>query len=228
MLPATVSAFTSGMLLSLSLIIAIGPQNAYLLRVGLTRQHLWLSVAVCAAADMTLIGIGILGLAQLGALSERIYGALLGGTVVVLLLYGWQAAHRFWVMRPTAGANYVASEKSEGSEDAWSSIAPTNAKTMTRQQAIASALGFSWLNPHAWVDTAVLIGGASLAYQADARTGFGAGAMVGSLIWFIALGTLACWLGKRLGQSNVWHWIDAVVALMMWAIAATIAVGLIS
>lgn len=210
MLTPTVSAFTAGMTLSLSLIIAIGPQNAHLLRVGLKREHLWLSVLVCAVADMALIAVGVVGLAALGQLSDRVYGALLGATVVVLLLYGWQAAQRFWKARQMPLANTVA----------------PNAGAMSRKQAVAAALTFSWLNPHAWIDTAVLIGGASLAYQAEARAGFGAGAMAGSMLWFVALGTLACWLGKRLGQSNIWRWIDGLVAIMMWAIAATIAWGL--
>lgn len=205
------TAFTAGMALSLSLIVAIGPQNAHLLRMGLQRQHLWLSVAICAVADMVLIAIGVVGLAQLGQLSERLYGALLGATVVVLLLYGWQAAQRFWwgIKTETQGLH----------------VAHTR---MSRRQAVSAALTFSWLNPHAWIDTAVLIGGASLAYQSEARTGFGVGAMVGSMIWFVTLGTLACWLGKRLGTLAIWRWIDGLVAIMMWTIAATIAWGLVT
>ena len=73
--------FTAGLLLSLSLIMAIGPQNAHVLRMGLQRQHLGLTVLVCIVADMVLIGIGVLGLAQLGGLSERLQGALVGVVV---------------------------------------------------------------------------------------------------------------------------------------------------
>lgn len=210
-LPAFTTAFVAGMALSLSLIVAIGPQNAHLLRMGLQRQHLWLSVAVCAVADMALIAIGVVGLAQLGQLSERLYGALLGATVLVLMLYGWQAARRFW-------QGYKAPVQSLGASHTG----------MSRRQAVTAALTFSWLNPHAWIDTAVLIGGASLAYQEQARTGFGVGAMVGSGIWFVTLGALAWWLGKRLGQSGIWRWIDGLVALMMWAIAVTIAWGIVT
>ena len=210
--------FTAGMALSLSLIVAIGPQNAHLLRMGLQRQHLWLSVAVCAIADMVLIAVGVIGLAQLGQLSDRLYGALLGATVLVLLLYGWHAAQRFMqTMRAPAVTDSGAGADVQ---------APSN--RISRRQAVSAALTFSWLNPHAWIDTAVLIGGASLAYQEQARTGFGLGAMVGSGIWFVTLGALAWWLGKRLGQSNLWRWIDGLVALMMWTIAATIAWGLVN
>ena len=211
----SLTAFTAGMALSLSLIIAIGPQNAHLLRMGLTGQHLWLSVAVCAVADMVLIAIGVLGLSELGQLSERLYGALLGATVFVLLLYGWQAAQRFWQATQAPDGHPHVQPQALGP-------APSH-PAMSRRQAVAAALTFSWLNPHAWVDTAVLIGGASLAYQAQARTGFGMGAMAGSAIWFVMFGALAWWLGKRLGQLRIWRWVDALVAVMMWTIAATIA-----
>jgi len=200
------SAFTAGMTLSLSLIIAIGPQNAHLLRVGLQRRHLWLTVLVCALADITLIAIGVMGLGSLGNLSKGLYQTVLIAAAAVLLLYGWQAAKRFWDARKATllGARSGAT-------------AP-----MSRQQAIGSALAFSWLNPHAWIDTAVLIGGASLAYQAQARPSFGLGAIVGSIVWFITLGVIAYWLGKRASQATWLHWIDALVAVMMWSIAITI------
>ena len=206
------TAFTAGLALSLSLIIAIGPQNAHLLRMGLQRQHLWLSVIVCAVADMVLIAIGVVGLAQLGELSQKLYGALLGATILILMLYGWQAARRCW----------------RGVTAVKQGMAITgDAAPLTRRQAVMAALTFSWLNPHAWVDTAVLIGGASLAYQAQVRTGFGMGAMAGSVVWFVALGTFAGLLGKRLGSCGIWHWIDALVAIMMWTIAGTIAYGVV-
>ena len=73
--------FTAGMVLSISLIMAIGPQNAHVLRMGLQRQHLWLTVAVCAVADIALIGLGVLGLAQLGGLSDKLHGALVGAGI---------------------------------------------------------------------------------------------------------------------------------------------------
>ena len=83
------------MVLSMSLIMAIGPQNAHVLRMGLQRQHLWLTVAVCALADIVLISLGVLGLAQLGGLSDKLMGALIGAGVLFLAVYGWQAFQRF-------------------------------------------------------------------------------------------------------------------------------------
>lgn len=205
--------FTAGMVLSLSLIMAIGPQNAHVLRMGLQRQHLWLTVAVCVVADVALIGLGVLGLAQLGGLSDKLQGALVGAGVLFLLVYGWQAARRVW--QPVATPVGATATATPG--------APT---PLTRRQAVATALAFSWLNPHAWLDTAVLIGTASLAYGTPGNTVFGAGAAVGSVVWFLALGAAVFWLGRRIGSVAVWRAVDGVVALMMWGTAVWLVVGL--
>ncbi|MBA4214753.1 MAG: lysine transporter LysE [Polaromonas sp.] len=194
--------FTAGMVLSISLIMAIGPQNAHVLRMGLQRQHLWLTVAVCAVADIALISLGVLGLAQLGGLSDKLMGALVGAGVLFLSVYGWQAFQRFLHPRTVA---------IEGD----SSVV---AEPVSRRQAVFSALAFSWLNPHAWLDTAVLIGTASLAYG-QGSTVFGLGAAAGSVVWFLALGVAAFWLGRRLNSLHVWRALDGLVALMMWGTA---------
>ena len=194
--------FTAGMVLSISLIMAIGPQNAHVLRMGLQRQHLWLTVAVCAVADIVLISLGVLGLAQLGGLSDKLMGALVGAGVLFLSVYGWQAFQRFLHPRAVAieGDSAVVAEP------------------VSRRQAVLSALAFSWLNPHAWLDTAVLIGTASLAYG-QGSTVFGMGAAAGSVVWFLGLGVAAFWLGRRLNSLHVWRALDGLVALMMWGTA---------
>ena len=204
--------FTAGMLLSLSLIMAIGPQNAHVLRMGLQRQHLGLTVLVCIVADMVLIGVGVLGLAQLGGLSERLHGALVGAGVLFLLAYGLQAWQRF--RRPVAPA--LPQVGQAGSAESH---------RISRRQAVASALAFSWLNPHAWLDTAVLIGTASLAYG-QAGPLFGLGAATGSVLWFAVLGVLAFWLGRRLHSLRLWQALDGLVALMMWGTAAVLVLSL--
>ena len=205
--------FTAGMVLSMSLIMAIGPQNAHVLRMGLQRQHLWLTVAVCAAADIALISLGVLGLAQLGGLSDKLLGALIGAGVLFLGVYGWQAFQRF--LRPQQLAMLKA-------EDGQTRQAPP---PVSQRQAIGSALAFSWLNPHAWLDTAVLIGTASLAYGQGSKA-FGLGAATGSLVWFLLLGAAAFWLGRRLNSLHIWRVLDGAVALMMWGTAAWLVAGL--
>ena len=197
--------FTAGMVLSMSLIMAIGPQNAHVLRMGLQRQHLWLTVAVCALADIALISLGVLGLAQLGGLSDKLMGALIGAGVLFLGYYGWQAFRRFQAPPTRLGQALNDADRPPS--------------TTTRRQAVWSALAFSWLNPHAWLDTAVLIGTASLAYGQASKV-FGLGAAAGSVVWFALLGTAAFWLGRRLNSLRIWRALDGAVALMMWGIAA--------
>ena len=205
-------SFSAGLVLSLSLIMAIGPQNAHVLRMGLTRQHIGLTVAVCMVSDMVLIGLGVLGLAQVGGLSDKLMGALVGGGALFLAVYGWQAFQRF--RHPNAA---LPSGMDSGT-------LPPGAR-MTRRQAVLSALAFTWLNPHAWIDTAVLIGTASLAYGAQ-NTVFGMGAAAGSVVWFSALGVATFWLGRRLNSVMVWRALDGLVALMMWGTALFLLKGL--
>lgn len=205
-----IPTFTAGMVLSMSLIMAIGPQNAHVLRMGLQRQHVWLTVAVCMVSDMFLIGVGVLGLAQLGGVSDKLMGALVGAGSLFLAVYGWKAFQRF--LRPQP----LALDADTGQLDA---------PAMSRRQAVFAALAFSWLNPHAWLDTAVLIGTASLAYGAGAGV-FGMGAAAGSVVWFAILGLAAFWLGRRLNSMLVWRALDGLVALMMWGTAVFLLKGL--
>jgi L-lysine exporter family protein LysE/ArgO len=203
------TAALSGMLLSLSLIIAIGPQNAHVLRMGLLRSHVGLTVLACAVTDVVLISLGVAGLAQLGNLSSAVHGAMIGAAMLFLLHYGWGAARRVWTNQYRG-----LSAAQQG--------APAS-----RTQALGAALAFSWLNPHAWLDTAVLIGTASLAYAQPDNWKFGAGAAAGSLLWFVALGLGAQLLAHKLARPAVWRGIDTVVALTMWSTALWLGVGLL-
>ena len=98
----TAPAFFSGLVLSLSLIMAMGPQNAHVMRMGLLRQHLWLTIAVCVMTDIVLIAAGVAGLATRGGLSDKLLGAMTGAGALMLMLYGGQALRRF--LRPAAPA----------------------------------------------------------------------------------------------------------------------------
>jgi L-lysine exporter family protein LysE/ArgO len=216
--------FTAGMVLSISLIMAIGPQNAHVLRMGLQRQHLWLTVAVCAVADIALIGLGVLGLAQLGGLSDKLHGALVGAGMLFLAVYGWQAFQRF--LRPQALALDLPSAGEISASSSPTSGSQPQPVSVSRRQAVLSAMAFSWLNPHAWLDTAVLIGTASLAYG-QGSTVFGLGAAAGSMLWFLLLGTAAFWLGRRLHSLHIWRALDGAVALMMWGTALWLGFSLV-
>ena len=209
----TAPAFFAGLALSLSLIMAIGPQNAHVMRMGLRREHLWLTVAVCVVTDVTLIAVGVGGLAQIGGLSSKLLGALTGAGAVLLGMYGWQAMRRF--IQPAAAGL-----------PGLGNLADDAPQAMSPRKAVGLALAMSWLNPHAWLDTAVLIGTASLAYARPDNAVFGVGAAAGSMLWFCALGVAMWSLGGRLNSPRVWRALDGLVALMMWGTALWLVAGL--
>lgn len=204
-------AFYAGLLLSLSLIMALGPQNAHVMRMGLLGQHVWLTVGLCILSDVLLIGLGVLGLAQLGGLSEPLKTTLVGAGILFLLVYGAQAFNRF----RTGGLSNPLATHANAS-------AP-----MTRRQATWAALAFAWLNPHAWLDTAILIGTASMAWDHPDNAVFGIGAATGSVLWFVGLGLCVLWLGQRLQSLAAWRVLDGLVALMMWGTALALGWGLL-
>ncbi len=209
-------AFNAGMALCLSLIMALGAQNTHVIRMGLQGQHVLLTVVLCIASDILLIALGVFGVAQLGGLSPALKAAMIAGGAVFLLFYGAQAFARF--RKPSEGSDALASV----------AASPAVAKPLSRRQATLAALAFAWLNPHAWLDTAVLIGSASLAWGTPGNAAFGAGAAAGSAIWFGGLGLAVFWLGQRLGKPSIWRALDGLVALMMWGTALVLLWGLVA
>ena len=212
-------AFNAGLALSLSLIMALGVQNTHVIRMGLQGQHVLLTVVLCIASDMVLIALGVFGVAQLGGLSPTVKAAMIGGGAVFLLVYGAQAFARF--RKPEVGAGSLATA-------AISATGANNVKPISRRQATLAALAFAWLNPHAWLDTAVLIGSASLAWGTPGNAAFGVGAAAGSVVWFGGLGLAVFWLGQRLGKPSIWRALDGLVALMMWGTALVLLWGLVA
>ena len=206
------SAFVSGFSLSLSLIMAIGPQNAHVLRMGLKRSHLIKTVLACALTDVVLIAIGVMGFASISALHPFVHQGMMLGATVFLIYYGAAAAWRAY----------------QGVEGGINTGAVDGLVSMTNKQALLTALAFSWLNPHAWLDTAVLIGSASLVHGAPNNYVFGAGAAVASIVWFTVLAWVAARLAHRLSSPKVWRGIDAVVAITMWGTAAWLIIGLVT
>jgi L-lysine exporter family protein LysE/ArgO len=207
-------AFNAGMALSLSLIMALGAQNTHLIRMGLQGQHVLLTVVLCVISDILLIGMGVLGVAQLGGMSAGLKTAMVGGGAIFLMVYGTQAFSRF--RKPG-----LAESSSATASPHTADVAP-----MSRRQASSAALAFAWLNPHAWLDTAVLIGSASLVWGTPGNAAFGAGAAAGSALWFCGLGLGVYWLGQRLNNPSIWRALDGMVALMMWGTALVLLWGL--
>ncbi|MET8452247.1 LysE/ArgO family amino acid transporter [Streptomyces sp. NPDC005209] len=199
-LTAAVAGFGTG----LSLIVAIGAQNAFVLRQGIRRDAVLAVVGICALSDALLIclgvgGVGAVVVAWPGALTAV---GLIGGAF--LLGYGVLAARR--VLGPGTGL------RTEG-EAAGS-----------RRRAVLTCLAMTWLNPHVYLDTVFLLG--SLAADRGAlRWTFGLGAAVASLCWFTALGFGARLLGRFLAKPSAWRVLDGLVAATMIALGVTLVAG---
>ncbi|QHA02841.1 LysE family transporter [Streptomyces broussonetiae] len=199
-LTAAAAGFGSG----LSLIVAIGAQNAFVLRQGVRRDAVLAVVGICALSDAVLIALGVGGV---GAVVVAWPGAVRAVGIVggaFLLCYGALAARR--VLRPGTGL------RTEG-EAAGS-----------RRRAVLTCLAMTWLNPHVYLDTVFLLG--SLAADRGAlRWTFGLGAACASLCWFAALGFGARLLGRFLARPGAWRVLDALVAVTMLAMGALLLAG---
>jgi L-lysine exporter family protein LysE/ArgO len=196
------TAAAAGLLAGLSLIIAIGAQNAFVLRQGLARQHVGLVVAICAISDLVLICCGVAGL---GLVLDRAPGVVdvvrwLG--VAFLTGYGVLALRRAW----------------QGSE----SLEAARAGAGSARAVAATALALTWLNPHVYLDTVLLLGSIASTHGDD-RWWFALGASVGSLVWFTALGYGARLGHRLLATERAWRVLDALVGLTMLGIAVMLA-----
>lgn len=202
--------FASGLGFGLSLIVAIGAQNAFVLRQGLRREHPAVVAALCAASDVVLIAAGVGGL---GTLLQRAPGVVevvrwLGAAVV--LAYGAMAA---W--RAVRGGERLAPE-----------AAADSAATAGRRlrPVVLTALALTWLNPHVYLDTLVLLGSIA-ATHGDARWWFGAGAMLASALWFFGLAYGARLLAPALARPGAWRVLDGVIAVIMLVVSVSLVAG---
>ena len=202
---ADIVAAAAGLGTGLSLIVAIGAQNAFVLRQGIRRQHVPAIVGICALSDALLI---VLGVAGLGALVRGFPGmvtavAWIGGAFLVG--YGLLAARR--VMRP--GRLVEGSAASGGLEADGGSLASS----------VLSCLGFTWLNPHVYLDTVLLLGTVAAGYG-TARWMFALGAAAGSVLWFSGLGFGARLLRPVFARPGAWRTLDLLIAATMLATGA--------
>ena len=196
----------AGFTMGATLIIAIGAQNAFVLRQGLRREHVLAIVAVCALSDIVLIGLGVAGI---GALVEAAPLALTIVTIagaLFLLAYAVFAARR--AIRPAA---LVASE----------------AKKSSLVSAVLTAVALTWLNPHVYLDTVLLLGSIASTHGPEDKWVFAIGAALASVVWFSALGFGARLLGPLFAKPVAWRILDAVIAVVMLALAITLALRLV-
>ncbi|TGD63299.1 amino acid transporter [Tabrizicola sp. WMC-M-20] len=198
------TAALAGFLTALSLIAAIGAQNAFVLRQGLRREHVLPVVLACALSDALLIAAGVAGFGTLAALVPWITTAMLYAGAAFLMVYGalrFKAALRGGeALRPTAGTG------------------------ATLGRTIGTVLVLTWANPHVYLDTVVLLGAISAQYAPQHWT-FGAGAIAGSFAFFTALGFGARLLAPLFANPKAWVWLEVTIGIVMWTIAAALITG---
>jgi len=190
------SAFLEGFALSFGLILAIGAQNAFVIRQGLLRSHLFLVCLICAVSDATLIFLGVYGF---GSWLSTVENAKLVMTCIAALfifIYGCLRVKS--ALNPEA-LNIDTTTTSTGS------IALTT-------------LAFTWLNPHVYLDTILLIGGASTRYLGNGRDFFAVGAAFASFTFFFSLGYGARSLSTHLSLPRTWKFIDGTIAVLMFVL----------
>lgn len=196
-------AALAGLGLGFSLIIAIGAQNAFVLRQGLLREHVLAVVAICSLSDIVLIALGIAGAGALFGAVPWLVEVVRWAGALFLLTYGALAARRA-IRRQTLQAS--------------------SAKAGTSLLVVASTcLALTWLNPHVYLDTLVLLGSVGSTHG-DGRWAFGAGAAVASIVWFTVLGFGARLLAPVFARPVAWRVLDALIAVVMVGIAVSLLV----
>ncbi len=197
-----VTSALAGFAVSLALIAVIGAQNAFVLRQGLRREHVVPIVVTCAASDALLIAVGIAGLSRAVAAQPAVLVVARWGGAAFLLGYAALAAYR--ALRPGG-------------------LVPPDQQRTTRLAAVLTCLALTYLNPHVYLDTVLLIG--AVAQQHPHRWLFGAGAAAASVVWFTALGVGAHRLAPLLARPVAWRVLDGFVAALMAALALSLILG---
>jgi L-lysine exporter family protein LysE/ArgO len=198
----SLNVLSQGFALSLGLIVAIGAQNAFVLRQGLRREYIGAVVFFCAAIDALLISAGVLGMAALLGENALLRDALALIGALFLSVYGWQALQRARQNESLHAADGEAK------------------KSLTL--ILAQAAAFTLLNPHVYLDTVLLIGSIGAQHTAELQVWFIAGASLASMLWFVSLGYGARFLAPIFAKPKAWQVLDVVIALVMWAIAISL------
>jgi len=196
----------AGFLTGLSLIVAIGAQNAFVLRQGLLRKHVLLIVLICALSDALLITLGVLGLGGLIAALPWLLEVIRWVGVTFLVWYGSSSLRRFI--------------KQDSLKAAESSV-------VTLKQAVITTLALTFLNPHVYLDTVIFIGGIASQFG-DQKWWFVLGAITASFLWFFSLGFGASKASVLVSKPVFWKILDVFIAAVMFSLAITLAVTKLS
>lgn len=205
------AVFIQGFLTCAALIIAIGAQNAFVLRQGLRREHPFAVALCCALSDALLVSLGVAGVGALVQKTPVLLGIAQYGGAAFLLVYGLFAARRaLWgpdQFLPTSGEQ------------------ATSTKGSSLKRALLACLAFTYLNPHCYLDTVVLMGAISSQFTPAERPWFGVGAVSASFVWFFSLAYGARLLAPLFAKPIAWRVLDGVIAIVMWVIAGGLLMG---
>ncbi len=190
----------TGFTTAFALILAIGAQNAFVLRQGLAKAHVFWLCLLCATSDALLITAGVLGFGYIVELYPNLPVYMAWGGAAFLIIYG------FTRLRAAYAGQYQLQLSGE-SAGLWATL--------------ATGAAFTWLNPHVYLDTLALIGAISTDFAAGApRTAFGIGAVSSSFVFFFGLGYGARLLAPIMQSAKAWQVLDVIIGLVMWALAA--------
>ncbi|MBX5100431.1 amino acid transporter [Rhizobium lentis] len=192
------SIYVTGLMMGLSLIVAIGAQNAFILRQGLRDEHVFAVCLACALSDAALIVLGVTSLQQIAGLLPWLDPVMRYGGAAFLAWYGAKSLYSAF----RSSAVLTAAE----------------AETTSFSQTLATCLALTWLNPHVYLDTVVLLGTISTRYPGQ-QASFAAGAVSGSFLFFFSLGYGATWLRPVFSKASSWRMLETLVAFTMWVIA---------
>lgn len=204
---ALITPFLTGFGIGFGLIVAIGAQNAYVLRLGLKRLHVLPVVLFCAISDALLIALGIAGLGHFITLYPAALRLVTGAGILFLLSYAFLAARR--ALRPSA----LVLEEGEAA--------------ITLRTALLACFAFTFLNPHVYLDTVILVGSLAAPFEGNGKLSYGIGAVSASFTWFFALGYGARLLSPLFAKPMAWRVLDALIALIMVLIAARLLIWLV-
>ena len=194
----------AGLLTGLSIIVAIGAQNAYVLRQGILRSHVAAVVLVCALSDVVLIAVGVSGVGVVVDRAEWVLTAIRWLGVAFLAWYGVSSLLRAWHPDTLAAAS-------------GGTAAP-------RSRVVGRAIALTWLNPHVYLDI-IVYGILASAHGSGGRWWFAVGLAAASWLWFCGLGLGARMLAPVLARPRAWQIVDVLVALTMLLVAAKLAIG---
>lgn len=197
------SVFFQGMALGAALILPLGPQNAFVMNQGIRRQYHLMTAGLCTLSDIILICAGVFGGSALLTQSPLLLNLVTWGGVAFLLWYGWGAIR-------TALSGNIDLDCAE-------------IRKQGRWRIIATMMAVTWLNPHVYIDTFVVLGSLGGQLPAAARAWFALGSAMASLLWFFSLALMASWLSPRLNTARAQRIINALVGAVMWVIALKLA-----